>query len=166
MGFSNHKDINQESVFWGQGQCVSHSDLLSVLPEEMASPAILTADCLCCLPVVLSPWRWCAGLSAPCSNFQILPSHCVAETLGCKLPWHPCSLLSSILAVRTLGHHHPRWRGCLPKWPIWFSILTSPWLPPPLLFSCMPPFSPAPLVPILDLTFTRTKCRAAKETQM
>ena len=57
MGFANHKDINQESVFWAQGQCVSCSDLLSALPEETASAAVLTAEAVS-LP---SPWCWAPG---------------------------------------------------------------------------------------------------------
>lgn len=149
MGFSNHKNITQDSVFWAQGLCVSCSNLQCVFTKETASPAVLIGrDCLCSLPMTLRARRWCAGRSAVLQLPDPLP----------PAVWQkPGATASSPAPTLTAIFYHHRQNPRLPSSrETWMSTqMTHLILCPhisltfssPLTFSCKLPFSPTPSVP-------------------
>lgn len=62
-------DISQDSVFWGQGQCVSCSNLQYVFTKEIASPAaLISSNCAFSQPGNGGVRRWQPS-SAPYCHF-------------------------------------------------------------------------------------------------
>lgn len=91
-------DIFQDSLSWGQGQCVPCSNLRCVSARNAASPAVLVSSNYGLpLPLNRGVWGFIVGSLLLLPDLRPSTPHRVAETGQCDVSPASCSLLSSIV---------------------------------------------------------------------